>query len=117
MEIVLGSENKAKKAAVEAVFTEAEITCQDLPSLVRPQPLSDEETLQGAMNRAQSAASMSDGAYGIGLEGGIMFIQEKLYLCNWGVICTPANHLITAAGARIMFPEECLSFHYKMARN
>lgn len=106
MKIILGSENRAKKAAVQAVFTEATIMCENMPSLVRPQPLSDEETLMGATNRAIAATNIFAGAYGVGLEGGVMFIQEKLYLCNWAAICTPAKSVITAAGARIALPDE-----------
>lgn len=104
MKIVLGSHNRAKLAAVEAVFTDAHIICENIASNVSAQPLSDEETMQGAINRAAGAAKQIDDAYGIGLEGGVMTINDEIYLCNWGALQTPSGAVITASGARIILP-------------
>lgn len=104
MKIVLGSHNRAKLTAVQAVFTEAQIICENISSNVSAQPLSDEETMLGAINRAVGAAKQIDNAYGIGLEGGVMTINDELYLCNWGAIQTPSGAVITASGARIVLP-------------
>src|SRR5699024_5648946 len=42
----------------------------------------------------------------IGLEGGVMYIGDQLYLCNWGALATSCNKVFTASGARILLPEE-----------
>jgi hypothetical protein len=44
----------------------------EVPSGVRPQPLSDAETLQGALKRVQHAAHLvPQAAYWVGIEGGV----------------------------------------------
>lgn len=103
MKIVVGSMNKAKIRAVEEVFPEAVIVTKDAASGVSAQPFSDEETRQGAINRALSSIDDQDGTFGIGLEGGVMFIGNQLYLCNWGALAS-SDQLYTASGARIALP-------------
>ncbi|WP_018933607.1 DUF84 family protein [Gracilibacillus lacisalsi] len=106
MNIVVGSHNKAKVNAVKRIFTEAAIKSADVPSGVNAQPKSDMETMQGAINRAKACKQIEDDCYGIGLEGGIMQIDNQLFLCNWGVLITPRDHLYMASGARIPLPDE-----------
>ena len=55
MKVVVGSKNKTKVGAVEKVWKDAEITSISVPSGVSAQPFSDEETMQGAINRAKRA--------------------------------------------------------------
>lgn len=104
MKIVIGSLNKTKVNAVKTVFEKEEILTVEVPSGVSAQPVGDEETLQGATNRARGARKTSQNSIGIGLEGGVMFLHEELYLCNWGAIVTPDGKLFTAGGARIQLP-------------
>lgn len=106
MKIVVGSLNQTKVNAVTALFKDAHVLSETVPSYVSAQPIGDEETKDGAMNRAQNAANLYPGSYGIGLEGGVMFLQEKLYLCNWGALATPQGKIYTASGARIQLPDE-----------
>lgn len=106
MKVILGSTNKAKQKAVEAVFTHSIITTMSAPSGVRKQPLSDEETRQGAINRATYVGKHHDHCFGIGLEGGVMFIDEALYLCNWATVYTPSKKHYTAAGGRFALPND-----------
>ncbi|API90878.1 MULTISPECIES: DUF84 family protein [Virgibacillus] len=105
MKIVIGSMNKAKIQAVKEVFPEAVIVTEDADSGVSAQPFSDEETRQGAINRALSCLDTQDATFGIGLEGGVMFIGNQLYLCNWGALAF-SDQLYTASGARIALPHE-----------
>ncbi|NBJ69049.1 MULTISPECIES: DUF84 family protein [Clostridia] len=105
MKIVVGSMNKAKIQAVEEVFPEAVMVTKDADSGVPLQPFSDEETRQGAINRALSSLDTQDATFGIGLEGGVMFIGNQLYLCNWGALAS-SDQVYTASGARIALPYE-----------
>ena len=67
---------------MEKVWKDAEITSLSVPSGVSAQPFSDEETMQGAINRAKRA--LEEGApIGIGLEGGVMK-RSTVYLCVTG---------------------------------
>ncbi len=106
MKIIIGSKNPTKTRAVQDVFKTAEINTLYVPSNVSPQPFSDEETRRGAINRATQCARSSSDAFGIGLEGGVMYIDQQLYLCNWGALVTPNDKIYTASGARILLPEK-----------
>lgn len=104
MKIVVGSKNRTKIHAVERLFPEASVFGEDVPSDVSSQPFGDEETLQGAMNRAKHAQALSRGGYGIGLEGGVLLVLDELYLCNWGALVTPQGTIYQASGAKILLP-------------
>ncbi|UOQ46113.1 DUF84 family protein [Halobacillus salinarum] len=106
MNVYIGSQNPTKKAAVKSEFPEDEIIGVDVESKVSAQPFSDEETLEGAINRARECAAMKKADLGIGLEGGVMEIGEDLYLCNWGALIDHRENLYTASGARIRLPDE-----------
>jgi inosine/xanthosine triphosphatase len=106
MNIIVGSKNPTKVNAVQAIFKDAKVIGLDVPSLVSAQPFSDEETREGAINRAKQCAKSESGSVGIGLEGGVMYVGEELYLCNWGALVTPNGEIYTASGARVLLPQE-----------
>lgn len=106
MRIVIGSLNETKINAVKEVFPEADIVPASVPSEVSNQPVGDEETEQGAINRAQNARDLYSNSIGIGLEGGVMLHRGALFLCNWGALVTPDRKSYTASGARIKLPSE-----------
>src|SRR5690625_3445043 len=62
-------------------------------------------TREGAINRATNALERLNVDYGIGLEGGVVFIRDQLYVCNWGALLTNSGELFTASGASIPLPE------------
>lgn len=108
MKVIIGSKNPTKIGAVASVFNKADVSGLSVPSDVSAQPLSDEETMQGAINRAKHC--LEAGAdYGIGLEGGVMEIGETMYLCNWGALALADGTVLTASGARISLPEDIKS--------
>jgi len=78
MKINVGSKNPIKVEAVRETlqdypeFKDAEIQVKDVLSAVGDQPKSLEETVQGAMNRAQNA--FEDCKYSFGLESGLMAV-------------------------------------------
>ena len=106
MNIVIASLNKTKVKAVAAVFQDCEVIPKSLPSDVSDQPIGDEETRKGAINRAKHAAALAENSIGIGLEGGVMFVDHELYLCNWGALVDQHKHVFTASGARIRLPDD-----------
>ncbi|QKY69730.1 DUF84 family protein [Lentibacillus sp. CBA3610] len=106
MDIVVGSKNPTKIAAVKEVFSDDQVSPADAPSMVSQQPFSDAETRLGAINRAFNGLETASGAIGIGLEGGVMYVDNELYLCNWGALITKENNIFTASGARILLPAE-----------
>ncbi|GAA0312652.1 DUF84 family protein [Oceanobacillus oncorhynchi subsp. oncorhynchi] len=104
--VIIGSKNPTKIQAVRNVFPEWELSSLEVPSKVSAQPFSDEETRIGAVNRAKACAAGSADAIGIGLEGGVMYVDDTLFLCNWGALAAADGTLYTASGARIALPKE-----------
>lgn len=105
MKLFVGSKNPAKIKAVKEVFSENySIESCNAPSGVSNQPMTDEETKIGAVNRAITSAKTPGASAGIGLEGGVMRIGERLYICNWGALATEDGKVYTAGGARIPLP-------------
>jgi inosine/xanthosine triphosphatase len=111
MKIIIGTKNPAKITAVKNAFAEAntEFISLDIPSGVREQPFSDEETIQGATNRALGALLKGNGDIGIGLEGGVQETNHGLMICNWGALAAKGGEPIIAGGARFLLPEEVAS--------
>lgn len=78
MKIAVGSKNEAKVGAVREILADyphlssADIEGFDVSSEISPQPLSLEETLRGARNRAKNAREAGNADYGIGIESGLV---------------------------------------------
>ncbi|EIT85497.1 NTPase [Fictibacillus macauensis ZFHKF-1] len=104
MKIVVGSSNPAKIRAVEQCMPYP-VTGVEVASGVAAQPFSDEETKQGAENRAKAAVTQG-AEIGIGLEGGVVEMQDGLYLCNWGALATKEGAVFVASGAKLPLPKE-----------
>ena len=89
MYVAVGSLNPVKIEAVRLAFlalwpNEAwRVEGVSVVSGVRDQPMSDEESIQGARNRATLAREKLDADYGIGLEGGIHEIGDLAFDCGW----------------------------------
>lgn len=107
MRLAAGTTNQAKLQAIYNIFNDrANIIPCKVPSNVSDQPFSDEETIQGAINRAKNAIAETDADIGIGLEGGVNESPHGLMLCNWGalVIREFSEQPFIAGGARIVLP-------------
>ena len=109
MKVVVGSKNKTKVGAVEKVWKDVTITSLSVPSGVANQPFTDEETMQGAVNRAKRALQEGEAQIGIGLEGGVMKTEHGLFMCNWGALATNTGKTFVAGGARIKLPDDFLA--------
>ena len=89
MKIAVGSENPVKLEAARLAFGAVwpdekwEIIGVAVASGVSDQPMSDEECIAGAKNRARSARAAADADYGVGLEGGLHQIGEHFFDCGW----------------------------------
>ncbi len=109
MKIAVGTKNNTKVKAVKAVFHEAHhaIIASDVQPNVSKQPFSDEETLQGAIERATLAVHEQQAHIGIGLEGGVFAAHNgTVWLCNWGALVDRDGVVVVAGGARIPLPAE-----------
>jgi inosine/xanthosine triphosphatase len=85
MQIVVGSLNPVKRDAVHQAFNKyfdkIDVITVQVDSGVQPFPLSEKETVQGAINRAQSALKQKPSAdFSVGLEGGLTRFNESTYI-------------------------------------
>ena len=87
---MVASSNPAKISAVEMAFSEAfpklefEYMGVEVKSGVADQPMSDEETREGAVKRVQNAMAVQPQAdYWVGLEGGVAKIGGKMQSFAW----------------------------------
>lgn len=101
----LGSTNPVKVSATKKVLTNFEVVGLSVDSKVGSQPMSDEETIQGAQNRAR--ALPTDGLR-LGLEAGIQKHLGQYYLINWGVLIDENNNMYVAGGTRIPLPNHVI---------
>lgn len=100
----LGTKNEAKRLAVQKA-TETDPICLSVPSSVADQPMSEEETIIGAINRAKAAlAATPDAHIGLGLEGGLMY--DELFTKQWYLIsiCAAWNGSELYLGKGLAFP-------------
>ncbi len=80
LSVAVGTTNKVKVDAVREILkeyahlAEANVRSVKTESGVSDQPKSLEETIRGAMNRAQSARG--DSTYGFGIESGLMSVPK-----------------------------------------
>ncbi|EAN92449.1 hypothetical protein C3747_141g11 [Trypanosoma cruzi] len=86
----VGTTNKAKLDSVDIAVRmcfpsyQHDVRPVAVLSIVRAQPISAEESQQGAQHRAHEALSLVPEAhYGVGLEGGLEKISDRWFECGW----------------------------------
>lgn len=90
--IAIGTKNPVKIQAVEEAFMrvwperEFDFIGVEVTSGVPDQPMSDEESIIGATNRARHAMKIEQADFGVGLEGGIQKIGNQYFDCGWIVV-------------------------------
>ncbi len=114
MKVIVGSRNPAKYMGVQQALFDLELVdcdtmAMDVDSGVRNQPLSDQETVDGALQRARQAiAENADAEFAIGLEGGVVLDStpsSPVMVCNWGALVAKDGQEYIAGGARIPLPD------------
>lgn len=106
--IVVASTNPIKRQAAVNGFqrlfpgSELNVVAGTVPSGVAHQPMSDEETLQGALNRAANAqAAHPQADYWIGIEAGVQARDQGLASYSWIVV--RSKHMIGQARTGTFF--------------
>jgi len=112
MHLIIASTNPVKVQSAKHGFTQMfpaeSITAEgiSLPSGVSDQPMTDEETLQGAHNRASNARAAHPTAdYWVGIEGGCEEKHGELWTFAWVVVLGGAITGKARTGA-FMLPQE-----------
>ncbi|TMU86058.1 DUF84 family protein [Bacillus sp. BHET2] len=119
MKIAIGTTNPAKVQAIQKAFLAhyEDVQFQQIKteSYVSDQPLSDQETIEGALNRAKGVLRATDSDVGIGLEGGVSDSLYGMFLCNWGALVDSRGNEIIGGGARIPLPID-ISYELKAGK-
>ena len=91
----VGSKNPVKLAAVKAVLRritpDVRIESVNVPSTVRDQPFGDDETIRGALARAHGARKAVGAELGIGIEGGVVDVDDTMRTCAWAAVVDGAG--------------------------
>ncbi|WP_407540006.1 inosine/xanthosine triphosphatase [Deinococcus radiomollis] len=108
--VAAGTTNPAKLKPVQAVFGQVfagtQVTGISVLSGVREQPIGEEETFLGAVNRAQAAlAGVPGAAWGVGLEGGVRFDLRGCWLFG-AVAVTDGKQLEVGRTAELKLPPQ-----------
>lgn len=111
MKIIIASHNPVKIQAVESAFKaqfpgrELILTPIQVESGVSDQPMSDDETRQGARNRVINARlACPDGDYWVGLEGGLELLGDQLLASAWMAIAGPSGSISEARSPTLPLP-------------
>ncbi len=106
--IVVGSRNPVKLAAVRNVASQLwpEVTVIDIevdPGIA-VQPLSDEESIRGATNRAQLALAATTADLAVGLEGNTVETPYGLFSTGWAVVIDRQGRRGLGSSGRLPLP-------------
>ncbi len=91
MKVGIGSTNQVKVAAVDQAFRlyheELSFLPLDVPSGVNPFPMSESETLTGAINRARAVkAARPDLDYSVGIESGVCELDGVKFVRSYAAV-------------------------------
>ncbi len=109
MKIIICTENKAKILAIEEVFgrlwLNAEMIGEKFSSDVSDQPLTEEEGIEGAINRAKNAKSRYPKAdYYVGMEGYVDTNKYGMFLAGIVAIIDQDGKIGIGASAKMQLP-------------
>jgi non-canonical (house-cleaning) NTP pyrophosphatase len=109
MKIILTSTNKAKIEATEKVvkklFLNANVESMDVETGVSKTPTTDDEGIEGAINRINSAIKIDDRAdVYVGLEGIITKNKYGTFICGWAVVKTKDKKEAFGCSAKVKLP-------------
>lgn len=107
--IVVGSTNPTKVGAVRniasAFWPDAVIQGLEVDSGVSAQPMSDNEMIQGALNRAQASLARTAADLAVGLEGGTVDTPWGMLLSGWVVALDRQGRRGIACAGSLLLPE------------
>jgi inosine/xanthosine triphosphatase len=106
--VAVGSRNPVKVAAVTGVIGRlwpgATVTGVAVDSGVSVQPLSDEEAIVGATNRAHLALAVSTADLGVGLEGNTVETPYGMFTTGWAAVVDSRGSVGLGSSGRLPLP-------------
>lgn len=106
MKIALGSTSKDKKEIIENAIG-GDVLSFNVDSGVSDQPMSEDETIRGAINRSKSAMTFcKDCDFSVGLEGGLCNVNGNLYLACAVAVFSKRGELSVGVSEKTPLPPE-----------
>ncbi|WP_244163218.1 inosine/xanthosine triphosphatase [Paenibacillus pectinilyticus] len=100
----LGTYNQAKRAAV-VLATAVEPICHSVASGVSDQPMTEDETIIGAINRAKHVLeAVPEADIGLGLEGGLTYDSKHTNQWYLFSVCAAWDGQQLSVGRGVYFP-------------
>lgn len=115
MKVAVGSTNPVKIGAARLAFEtlwpeqEWEVTGVPAASGISNQPMSDEESIVGARNRAREALAAVDAMYGVGLEGGLQQVGKYWFDSGWVVVVDRSGREGVASTIKLPAPASVMA--------
>jgi len=110
MRIVVGTTNAAKidaaKSALRRIWPDAEVVAAEVNSGVSVQPKSDDEAIEGALNRAKEGLKKVKADFGLGLEGTTVDTKYGMFLCGWVAVVDKNGTFGLGCTSKIQLPEK-----------
>jgi len=107
--VAIGSTNPVKVAAatlaIQRVWPAVTFSAVAVESGVRAQPLSDDEAIVGATNRAQRALLATTADLAVGLEGNTADTLHGMFGTGWAVIVDQAGNIGIGGSGRFLLPQ------------
>jgi inosine/xanthosine triphosphatase len=112
--VAIGSRNRAKtegvRRAFKPFFRGAEFRDVDVTSKVRDQPMSMDETVEGARNRAELAIRKEGADFGVGVEAGLVELTAGFFLnVQIAAVVDSAGHLSYGCSSGFPIPARFVS--------
>jgi inosine/xanthosine triphosphatase len=113
--VAVGSTNPVKIQAVKQAFKKIWpddnwlVQGISVSSGVSAQPMSDQESIQGAKNRAIAAKDALKFHWGVGVEGGIQQINTDWFDCGWIAVINHQGTVGLGSTARIITPPKMMA--------
>ncbi len=71
---------------------------------IRPQPLSDEEAIRGAKNRARKALIITQADLAFGLEGCVTQVAGQMFVSGWAAAVNQSGRIGIGSSGRLLLP-------------
>ena len=116
MKIAVGSTNPVKINATKQAFEKVwpkkswKVIGIEVKSGVSNQPMSDEESIKGATNRAKAAIKLTKADFGVGLEGGIHKTNGLWFNTGWAVVLDKKGTLGIGTSIRMQSPPAMMKY-------
>jgi len=108
MKVAIGSTNPVKvracKKIMRKIYGNIEVIPVSVSSGVSHTPLSHEEMIEGAKNRAFYALKKTNADMAVGMEGGISETDGKFFLSGWTVVLSKNGKIGIGGGSKTELP-------------